>query len=240
VSLQRTWERQKGDLGEVGMIPLTFYPYLPDKEIVSITEVGSGMWGMRDLSSDYDLVVVYSENMIDFLSGREYKANLPSKHHVMIDGKEYDFQYMEIGHLINLLKKGNINTIWAVLSPIVISTSEIHAQLKEYIRRYPTRAIMPSLEGMTISQIYDAEKRALVRSPEKSLLTARRTVRFGENLYWKGEYIFEPITGNHTTVEICAALDVLKTNMKNALFPEIPAHGLEQILFDYRYENLVT
>jgi predicted nucleotidyltransferase len=152
-------------------------PYLPkDKRIISVTEVGSGMWGMRELSSDYDIVVIYSDNMVDFMAGKGYTPNLPCKHGIMIEGKEYDFAYMEVGHLINLLKKGNINAIWATLSPIVITTSALHKEIAAYIQKHPTQSIMPSLGGMVVSQLSDVVKRAGVRDPKKSIMTAMRTV----------------------------------------------------------------
>jgi predicted nucleotidyltransferase len=181
-------------MSEVNVDKIT--EYLPEgKEVVAITEVGSGMWGMRSLSSDYDLVVVYSENVLDILAGHRYTANLPCENGVVIDGHDYDFSYMEVRHLVWLLVKGNINAFWAVLSPQVIVTSPVHKKIARYVRKYPTRAIMPSLEGMVLSNLSDTRKRATVRSPEKSLKTAMRTVQFGMNLYWKGEYMFEPVTG---------------------------------------------
>ena len=208
--------------------------YLPDKRIISVTEVGSGMWGMRELSSDYDLVVIYSENPIDILAGRKYEANLPSKHHVIIRGREYDFQYMEVGHLINLLKKGNINAIWALLSPIIIHSSKMHKDLKEYVKSYPTKAIMPSLEGMVLSQLSDAVKRASVRLPTKSLLTAMRTVKFGENVMY-GEYLFNPISNDYSETEILDRLETLKRNMTIAkIYSQIPNIGLEDLLYQHR------
>ena len=96
--------------------------YLPQwGHIISVTEVGSGMWGMRQVSSDYDLVVIYCEDMVDYLSGRNYRANLPELHGVIVDGKEIEFSYMEAGHLVNLLKKGNIKGILLEFRPVTLT-----------------------------------------------------------------------------------------------------------------------
>jgi predicted nucleotidyltransferase len=211
-------------------------PYLPkDKRIISVTEVGSGMWGMRELSSDYDIVVIYSENMADFIAGRGYTKNLPFLPHIIIGEQEYDFSYMEVGHLINLLKKGNINAIWATLSPLVFTTSDLHRDLADYLRVHPTKAIMPSLEGMVMSQLSDASKRAGVRSPEKSIMTAMRTVRFGQNLLVKNKYLFNPVRGGFDREYVEDALSQLKLDMvASSLCDKIPPVYLENTLLKHR------
>jgi predicted nucleotidyltransferase len=212
----------------------------PGKRIVSITEVGSGMWGMREISSDYDIVVVYSENMADYMAGRKYEANLPFRPHIMIDSpmgdKEFDFAYMEVGHLVNLIKKGNINALWATLSPIVIATSDLHQALVKYVRRYPTKSVMPSLEGMVQSQLSDAVKRAEVRPPKKSIMTAMRTVQFGMNLCNTLNYKFDPISGDISECEVRRALKDLKDEMDKSEFlvDTIPSFGIEETLLCHR------
>jgi hypothetical protein len=218
-------------------------PYLPQgKEMVFVTEVGSGMWGMREISSDYDLVVVYAERSSDILAGRRYEPNLPSQHHVMLDDLEHDFQFMEIGHLIMLLKRGNINAIWATLSPIVVHSSKMHQMIVEYVNAYPTKAIMPSLEGMVKSQLSDSVKRAAARSPEKSILTAMRTVRFGQHLLTNQRYGFLPVTGEWSIEDVEKSLCELKIRMVQTekLVEAIPDDGLEKILLHYRIEQLAS
>jgi predicted nucleotidyltransferase len=222
-------------------------PYLPkDKRIISVTEVGSGMWGMRELSSDHDIVVIYSDNMADFMAGRGYAPNMPCKHGIRVkcnggcvQGEEYDFSYMEVGHLINLLKKGNINAIWATLSPIVITTSDLHKEISAYVGEHPTKAIIPSLDGMVMSQLSDAVKRAKVKDRKKNIMTAMRTVQFGLNLVRSKQYIFTPVTISCNEEDVKQSLANLKFIVKDSnICDKIPAVGLEEILLKHRMQFL--
>jgi hypothetical protein len=74
-----------------------------------VTEVGSRMWGMADETSDYDLFCCYNTPAKEYLRTGEFEKTKPHKNFIE-DGKEYDIQYMEIGHLVKLLMKGNVNT----------------------------------------------------------------------------------------------------------------------------------
>jgi hypothetical protein len=147
---------------------------------------------------------------------------------------------MEIGHLYNLLKKGNINAIWATLSPIKIATSYEHLEISQLVEQYPTKAIMPSLEGMVMSQLTDAEKRGKVRDPKKSILTAARTVRFGWNLWQSAKYKFEPVTEEFAHDDVLKALQYLKELIAadHNLVPAIDAHEIEELLLSQRREWL--
>jgi predicted nucleotidyltransferase len=87
-----------------------------------VTEVGSRMWGMEKFASDYDLFHCYQQPAREYLRTSTFEKSRPAKKdYDLRDGvtRELDCQYMEIGHLVNLLKKGNVNAIWAVCSPVV-------------------------------------------------------------------------------------------------------------------------
>lgn len=144
-----------------------------------VTEVGSRMWGMTDISSDHDMFVCYKTPASEYLRNNNFGATLPSQPNVIIGETEFDFQYMEIGHLVNLLCKGNINAIWAVCSPIVHKSSIELEILKETVLATLSQASYDSIRGMAMSEFKDAEKRKKVRSPEKSLKTCLRTLWFG-------------------------------------------------------------
>ena len=128
------------------------------KDFLFVTEVGSRMWGMADVSSDHDMFCCYLTPASEYLRTGNFHPNRPSKTGVMVDGAEYDFQYMEIGHLVGLLKKGNVNAIWAVCSGIVHKESPILTQLKFITRSQMSKATYHSIEGMAISQMGDAIK----------------------------------------------------------------------------------
>jgi predicted nucleotidyltransferase len=155
-----------------------------------ITEVGSRMWGMDDVSSDHDLVEVYQCSTTDILRGERCSDTRPMKKYISdVDGIEVDHQAMEVGHLINLLIKGNINTIWAVTSPKVWYADNPSAltELASIVRANLSKASVKSIQGMAISQMKDASLRAHVRNPAKSRITALRTIKFGEELLASGK-----------------------------------------------------
>ena len=89
------------------------------EELLFITEVGSYMWSMGTPESDHDHMVIFQQSTDEILYGYAPKTGRPQKKY-FDEGVEYDCQYMEIGHLINLLVKGNVNAIWTATSPLVV------------------------------------------------------------------------------------------------------------------------
>ncbi len=154
------------------------------------TEVGSRMWGMEEFASDYDLVEIYQEDTKDILRGKSISTSLPHKTYYDEQGRLIDKQSMEIGHLINLLCKGNINAIWIATSPIVHNLGPFQHHnyyvLKFMVERNLSRITYNSIYGMSVSQEKDAIKRSDVRDGRKSRLTALRTIRFGIELLQNG------------------------------------------------------
>jgi hypothetical protein len=139
--------------------------------------------------------------------------NLPTTHQqkkYIRDGIEVDESFMEIGHLIGLIIKGNCNAIWSVCSPIVHKHHHYLDELENIVRKNPTRESYHSIKGMANSQYYDAVKRVDVRDPQKSLKTAYRTINFGIHLLYRGVFEFTPIEGyisNEDVIEHMARLD---------------------------------
>lgn len=152
-----------------------------------ITEVGSRMWSMNTLSSDHDLVEIYQCPTKRILRGESVPNTRPMKQYLGSDSIPVDYQAMEIGHLINLLIKGNINAIWAVTSPKKWYTAPlythdrttVHDELITLVIRNLSKKSYMSIYGMAESQYRDSVKRADVRDPLKSKLTALRTLLFG-------------------------------------------------------------
>lgn len=216
----------------------TIKDYLPPYEVISVTEVGSQMWGMSDLSSDHDLVVIYSESTMDILKGRSIHPTLPSKHHIWINDQEYDFSYLEIGHFCHQLKKGNINMIWVLLSPIVIYQTKQVRILYDTISAVHTRDIIPSGLGMTESQLRDVVKRADQRSPEKSLKTAYRTSNFILNHLQTGEWQFQGTQKDVTESEVRDIMDSIRTFDLNRDLPGMPIDAIEYWLYHLRITTL--
>jgi len=158
------------------------------------------MWGMGDLSSDHDLVYVYRFPTTLILDGHRVPTSLPSKVYTDARGREMDCSFLEIGHLVNLLMKGNVNAIWAMMSPILVEdrTNDSvpdnqrfygggwYHQLRDITARNLSKISYHSIKGVAESHYKDVKKRADQREPRKSLLTAIRTLRFGTNLMTNG------------------------------------------------------
>lgn len=183
-------------------------------EILFVTEVGSRMWGMEKFASDYDLFHCYQQPARDYLrtstfekarAAKTFKADtdyLIQTQNVKIPvGAEIDAQYMEIGHLVNLLKKGNVNAIWAVCSPVVHQNSQTLRELKQITLDNLSRASYASIKGMAMSELSDATKRKDVRDPQKSLQTCIRTLWFGHALLTGGGVYFSPVTQDVTEAD---------------------------------------
>lgn len=164
-----------------------------DERILFRTEVGSHMWKMATPESDRDIVTVYAEDILPILEGRRISTGKPQRsYHIrdLVGEHDIDEQFFEINHLINLLCKGNVNAIWAVTSPMVISTSDAHQRLFAIVNTHMAMSILPSIAGMAMSQWNDAKKREKVKDPMKSKSTAVRTLRFGYNMICMRRFMY--------------------------------------------------
>ncbi len=219
-------------------------PYFPSRyEVLQVSETGSFMWQMQNFTpdhgtSDHDLVVIYRASTKDILKGRTINSTLPCKHHIMIDNQEYDFSYLEIGHFCHQLKKGNVNMIWALLSPIIIYRKPAINVLRDIIQQIHTADIIPSGVGMTISQLKDATKRADVRPPEKSLKTAYRTAQFVFNHLKTSNWSFEPCTKAVTEANVMDLIDNIKTIELNNRLDKMPSDSIEQWIYQLRVVDI--
>ncbi len=87
-------------------------------KILYISCVGSHMWGMENEESDIDLVMIYVVPTRRILRGEKFPATIRQEMAAR-EGGIYDTLGWEIGHLIDLLIKGNVNAIWYATSPLV-------------------------------------------------------------------------------------------------------------------------
>lgn len=156
-------------------------------EILFITEVGSRMWGMEEFASDYDWVHIYQVPTRSILEGRKIPVTRPQKQYTDDHGRLIDASFMEIGHLVQLLISGNINAIWAVTSPLVITDlSDARERLRKVVVSTLSRKSYHSIRGMAESQVSDAVRRRGQDNPEKPYLSAIRTLLFGQRLLSEG------------------------------------------------------
>jgi hypothetical protein len=156
----------------------------------------------------------------------------------MIEEQEYDFGYLEIGHFCGLLKKGNVNALWALLSPIVVYQKPVMTVLRDIIQQVHTSDIVPSGIGMTISQLYDVEKRAEVKPPMKSLKTAYRTIQFVYNHLNSGTWRFDPVTWDVSKEDIENLIDGAKDMELNGKYEHMPSDAIEQWIYQLRVINV--
>jgi predicted nucleotidyltransferase len=207
-----------------------------------ITEVGSTMWKMADLASDRDRIIVYQEPTKNILGGWHYEDTKPHKPVRVENGVDIDEQAMEIGHLINLLVKGNINAIWAVCSPIIIKNSPVLHLLRGVVQSEMSKASAASIKGMSVSQAADTEKRPVMATNSKGLRTAIRTLRFGITMMNEHKFVFEPISYLNVTDAKRIYTETLKDfeeSIKNSTLPERPDENrLRDILFNLRVGEL--
>lgn len=212
----------------------------PEKYLF-VTEVGSRMWGMEKFASDYDLFHVYQAPAKDYLVSGNFGNTKPAKTWVDTNNREIDAQYMEIGHLVNLLKKGNVNAIWAVCSGVVHKDSEVLQQLKHITLQNLSRASYHSIRGMAISQLNDAEKRKEVRDPQKSLWSCKRTLEFGHILLTGGGVYIQCYSGHEMTKEILdKEFDRLDAAFERSKLPEYPNHShFDNFLYRLRMQEIL-
>lgn len=164
--------------------------------VLFITEVGSRMWGMEEFASDYDWVHVYQVPTRSILEGRNTPVTRPQKQYTDDSGRLIDASFMEVGHLVKLLISGNINAIWGVTSPFVISDpGGARARLRNVVISTLSRQSYHSVRGMAESQSSDALRKRGRDDADKPYLSAIRTLRFGQQLLEGGVLDYRVMEG---------------------------------------------
>jgi predicted nucleotidyltransferase len=209
-----------------------------DKDYLFITEVGSRMWGMNKPDSDYDLYHVFQQPSSEYLRSSTFEKTRAAKSYIY-EGKEIDAQYMEIGHLVNLLKKGNVNAIWNVCSPIVHMDSEWLVKLREIIINNLSKSSYASINGMAHSQLNDVIKRATVKDPLKSKATTMRTLQFGVTMLMNHKIEFKPPEDEVTNENIGKWFRLLDVAKEKSMLPdEVNTKPFEDFLYDIRMSEI--
>ena len=207
-----------------------------DENVLFVTIVGSHVWNMNTPESDTDYMIVFQQPTYDILSGRALEMNRPQKKYV--DTENRDLQYMEIGHLVNLLIKGNVNAIWAVTTPIITQDSPVLRDLRDITIKNLSRMSYASIRGMAISQYNDNEKRPKMPS-NKAYKTCLRTLNFGVTLFDTGKIVFAPVTHVVGQTEILERFDDLSDAYERTTLPERPnEQEFRNFLYDLRVWEL--
>jgi len=103
-----------------------------DKNILFETLVGSRLWHMHTLGSDYDYFKVYIAPLYDVLIGKEYKKSFDRKEKSLGSAIGNDVEYHEIGKVVDMLIKGNINFMVGVFSQRGLNLEEYETNPYQY------------------------------------------------------------------------------------------------------------
>ncbi len=220
-------------------------PFKNVEDYLFVTEVGSRMWGMEEFASDYDLFHCFQTPAYEYLSTGNFCHTRPSRRYFDDESRDIDAQYMEIGHLINLLKKGNVNAIWAVCSPVVRKDSLVLQDLRSVTLANLSKQSYHSIKEMVESQFADAVKRAnFNKTPQKALATSLRTLKFGIKLLFEGEVDFHVdrcYASRPRTDMILSGLQDLNQAYINSNLPCIPdPEPFEKFLYGLRLHEILA
>jgi len=170
------------------------------------TEIGSRMWNMQREDSDTDIFKAYIIPTTDILSGKNKGCGSHFNSTDKIDTTSH-----EIGKIIDMLIRGNVNFIWSVMSPIIVDDSEELRELRTIVENNVAKNCFHSIHGLAVHNY----KRYIENDKDlssKRINTIIRTLFFGMNLLEKGEFHFDRL--------------ILKYNKKDV---EESIHDLEEI-----------
>lgn len=199
------------------------------------TNVGSHMWNMNHKDSDIDIFEVYIEPVYNVLIGKK------SQSHRRTSGKE-DIATHEIGKVVDMVLKNNINFIWGVTSPIEI---DINPQYKE---------AFDELSYLTIrnlsKQIYHSAHGLATHNYKKYVVTEKdtsekrcniiiRSLEFAISVLRTGEIRYRPVNGGNADM-ILEKIKQLDSVYKVSSLPEKPQHEMELCnwLYDLRLKEI--
>jgi predicted nucleotidyltransferase len=206
------------------------------EKILFKTLVGSHMWGMNTPQSDRDIMVVFQQDTKEILSG--YGIQTGKVHNMVVEnGVECDYQYMEIGHLVNLLLKGNINAFWTVTSPCVVESSPVLDDLRILANNNLSKMLNPSINGMAISQMNDEYKRPSMEG--KGFRTALRTLNQGIAIFETGKIEFNSVGQHIAEDDVKTAFKELNSAYAHTKLPEKPDENLfRSFLYNVRVAGM--
>ena len=199
---------------------------LAEGPILWMTNVGSHMWKMQNKDSDIDLFVAYVVPTREYLKGRASKRSIAANY------RNRDLVSHEIGKIIYMLVKGNVNFVWGITSPIVEYESGYLEELKKIYVNNMSKNIYHSIHGLAIHNYRRYIKTGLDTSPKK-IKTILRTVKFGIRILEKGEIKYKRVSGSPGPEDIKNAIAELENAYENSNLPETPN---EELFYDFLYE----
>jgi len=191
------------------------------------TIVGSHMWGMERSDSDIDYATIYVANSKDILLNKQIRGK-------QIQNDKVDETYYELGHFISNLLKGNVNFLWAVMSPLVENEYKTSLrELREITSINIAKNCFYSINGLAKHNIYHfitgtkkwtSKNREIDRESllyKKKLNVIGRTLKFGINLLTWEKCLFEKVN-IETEDELWELKNQLTEAYKNSMLKEEP------------------
>ena len=194
---------------------------------------GSHMWGMQNAESDFDVVTIYQIPTKTILSDRPYDRTRPQTKREQKVGEDLiiiEDTFWEVGHLVSYLLKGNCNAIWMTNSCQILSSCDVHEELRTIVKDNLAKNVYGSVHGMATSQIADATKRNLGM---KGLRSAWRTLNFGINVLEGRGILFESAPDMVTEYECRLMMICLKDAFESSNLPDKPN---AMLFYDYLYK----
>jgi predicted nucleotidyltransferase len=150
------------------------------------TNVGSHMWKMNRPDSDIDVFEAYIVPTRDILQG----VSRQNSHQTITE--EVDTSRHEIGRVIDMLIKGNVNFVLGVMSPIILQDSPELQELRQVYRANMSKNIYNSIHGMALSN-YTKYFESSKDTSRKKLAQVLRLINFGEKILMKKQIEFTPV-----------------------------------------------
>lgn len=208
------------------------------------TIIGSHIWNMQREDSDVDYATVYLADSKDVLLGKKIKGKQKQD-------EEKDITYYELGHFISNLVKGNVNFIWAVMSPLVVGEyKSALRELREITSTNLSKNCFYSINGLAKHNIHHfitGERQWNTQSREidpnsliykKKLNVIGRTLKFGINLLTWEKCMFEKVDIKKEE-ELWDLKNKLNEAFKNSSLPEKPdKEPFEKYLIKWRLYKL--
>lgn len=204
------------------------------KELFS-TVIGSHMWGMERPDSDMDIFVCNIAPSKDILLGNQFKSVVT---HVRCDN--VDMTEHELGKVVSMLLKGNVNFIWGLTSPNVTSTSPAHKELLTIYKQQMSKNCFHSISGLFKHNYKDYIDKVKKPKP-KRIWMLYRTLQFGMNLLDTGTLEYRPVATEISVKQLDDALSDLKSAYEASDLPEEPdsTHYME-FLYKWRILELCS
>lgn len=198
------------------------------------TVIGSHMWGMNRSDSDIDLFTVFQVPSKTILVGDSYKKSK----FIQKDGE--DIHMHEVGKVIEMLIKNNVNFVWGVTSPLFVEGDErIYKELGEIARSLLSKQIYKPVRGLAVhnyKKYIESEKDV----SEKRCNIIARTIVFGiAALNGKIKYITTEGANPDTINVLLSELDAAYENSKLPERPDEDAvRKAKEWLLDLRLQYL--